>query len=342
VIDKSLRVFFWPASSEDGTFLYRIKMQWEMLAALGHEVGCSQRLPDTIMAKSGVVVGQRIATPGPLLRWQQMLARRAAGDPAPHLVYELDDDLLAINTHRNPLGQMLRSPEQRRVMVEAIRSADLVTVSTEPLAKSMSRLNRKVVVLPNALPPQIMHVPLSTRRGTNPVLIGWQGSHTHEFDWLLIRDVVAQVLGEHPNVLMRFLGMAYPDKLPRGKLSHRPWTTDLDLHYRRSAAFDIGLAPLENNQFNRAKSGLKFMEGAALGVPMVCSRVPAYQGLVEHGVTGFLASTPAQWYEYLSALVEDPGLRVSIGDAAREAAREWTMDSHIHCWEDAYASLLEG
>jgi glycosyltransferase involved in cell wall biosynthesis len=74
----------------------------------------------------------------------------------------------------------------------------------------------------------------------------------------------------------------------------------------------------------------------------VCSKVPAYQGLVEHGVTGFLASTPAQWYEYLTALIEDPGLRLAIGDAAREAAREWTMDNHIHRWEAAYASLLEG
>lgn len=336
------RVFFWPASSEDGTFLYRIKMQWELMAARGHEVACSQRINQAAMERPGVVVGQRIAQPGPLVRWQQMLGRRARGLDAPHLVYEIDDDLLAISTLKNPLGAALRNQEQRRVMVECLETADMVTVSTEPLARSLRRFNGNVVVLPNALPPEIFDVPLSTRRGGGPVLIGWQGSRTHEFDWLEVRDALAVVLGEHNHVLFRFLGMAYPEKLPMRKLSHRPWTTDLGQHYRNQTAFDIGLAPLQNSPFNRCKSALKFMEGAALGIPMVCSRVPAYEALVEHGVTGYLARTPDDWLRYLTLLVNEPELRVKIGDAARAAAREWTMDKKIHLWEDAYASLSTG
>lgn len=340
-----MKIFYWPASSEDGTFLYRVKMPRDALLERGHEVQCSQTMGPWGLGEADVVVGQRITQPGPLYRWQQMLAGTAAGAKGhrPKLVYEVDDNLLAVNMIKNPLGAVLRTREQRQVMIEAIRSAHLVTVSTEPLAKAMRELNRNVAVLPNSLPAYTLDVPLSTRRGKHgPVLIGWHGSRTHEFDWLLIRDAVRRALTDHDHALLRFLGMAYPDKLPLNKVSHRPWTTNLNEHYRRVSAFDIGLAPLESNLFCDAKSGLKFMEYAALGVPSVCSRVPAYADLVEHGRTGFLASTPEQWNKYLTMLVNEPDARREIGDAAREAAKAWTIDQRIHMWEDAYASILDG
>lgn len=320
-------------------------MQWEGLGERGHFSSCSHAFPQQVMDVVDVVVGQRITQPGPLYQWQEVLRRRARGlrpgGGSPALVYETDDDLLSINTAKNPLGKYLRQQEPRRVMVECLETADLITVSTEPLARSMRRFNDNVIVLPNSLPTTVFDVPLNTRRGRHgPVVLGWQGSITHKDDWAIVKPVVKQLLEEWPHLLMHFLGTPYADGLPVHKIKFKQWTTDLNLHYRRSANFDIGLAPLERNPFNDAKSGLKFMEGAALGVPMVCSRVPAYADLVEHGVTGFLASTPAQWYEHISALIEDPALRLRMGDAAREAARAWTIDKHIHRWESAYQSLL--
>lgn len=340
-----MKIFYWPASSQDGTFLYRVKMQRDALLERGHEVQCSQTMGTWALREADVVVGQRITQPGPLFRWQQMLAGTAAeaNGHRPKLVYEIDDDLLAVNTIKNPLGAALRTPEARRVMVEAIRSAHLVTASTEPLARSMRKINSNVVVLPNSLPSYAFDTPLSTRRGKHgPVLIGWHGSHTHEFDWLIARDAVREALTANSHVLLQFLGMAYPQKLPVNKIKHKPWTTDLPTHYKRVAAFDIGLAPLESNPFCDAKSGLKFMEYAALGVPSICSRVPAYADLVEHGVTGYLASTPQQWHKYLTLLINEPEARLEIGDNARAAARAWTIDERITMWEKAYASLLEG
>ncbi|MEI2421731.1 hypothetical protein V6O07_15755, partial [Arthrospira platensis SPKY2] len=46
---------------------------------------------------------------------------------------------------------------------------------------------------------------------------------------------------------------------------------------------DIFIAPLEDNLFNRCKSGLKFLEYSALGVPGVYSHLEPYQDLVQHG-----------------------------------------------------------
>lgn len=340
-----MKIFFWPASSVDGTFKYRIEMQRDALLERGHEVQCSQTMGMWAREDADLVVGQRVAGPGPLFVWQKIATDR----PGLRRVYELDDDLLAINTLNNPLGSALRDQTPRRVMIECIETADLITASTEPLAKSLRKLSRNVVVLPNSLPTTIFDVLPSLRRGRDDgnVVVGWQGSPTHGDDWAMIQPVIADTLSvqpswetNHPLVWMHFLGTPYGGGLPRHRIRFQSWTTDLHEHYRRVARFDIGLAPLTRSPFNDAKSGIKFMEAAAVGVPMICSRVPAYESLVEHGVTGFLASTPAQWAEYLHALINDAQLRVRIGDAAREAAREWTIDKRIHLWEEAYGSVL--
>ena len=75
-------------------------------------------------------------------------------------------------------------------------------------------------------------------------------------------------------------------------------------------------------------------------VPAVYSDVPAYRGVVTHGVNGFLARSPADWRACLQMLVEDAGLRATMGDAARETARAWTIEERVTLWEQAYEGLL--
>jgi glycosyltransferase involved in cell wall biosynthesis len=106
--------------------------------------------------------------------------------------------------------------------------------------------------------------------------------------------------------------------------------------WRRVATFDIGLAPLVDNRFNRSKSFIKILEYAALGVPFIASPVGPYADHVVDGVTGFLASTPDEWAERLDQLIRSPWLRMKIGGAARDWAAEWTTDRWIGKWEELY------
>ncbi len=61
---------------------------------------------------------------------------------------------------------------------------------------------------------------------------------------------------------------------------------------------DIFIAPLIDNQFNRCKSAIKYLEYSALGVPGVYSRLSPYSSVVKHGENGFLASTLEEWETY--------------------------------------------
>lgn len=59
----------------------------------------------------------------------------------------------------------------------------------------------------------------------------------------------------------------------------------------------------------------------ALGLPVVASPVPAYLDIVEQGVNGFIATTPADWHRCLAEL-RDPALRRSMGMRARQSVLE--------------------
>jgi glycosyltransferase involved in cell wall biosynthesis len=56
---------------------------------------------------------------------------------------------------------------------------------------------------------------------------------------------------------------------------------------------------------------------------------------VEEGVNGFLVHDEADWVPHLLALTDD-GLRAQMSTAARNKAREFTVDKHAHLWERAY------
>jgi hypothetical protein len=71
--------------------------------------------------------------------------------------------------------------------------------------------------------------------------------------------------------------------------------------------WQVGLAPLLENPFNRCKTDNKYREYGAFGLAGVYSHVSPYQDVVQHGVTGLLATnTPADWLNALQQYINEP------------------------------------
>jgi glycosyltransferase involved in cell wall biosynthesis len=100
--------------------------------------------------------------------------------------------------------------------------------------------------------------------------------------------------------------------------------------------FDVGLAPLLDSRFNRAKSDLKILEYGICGIPAVASKVLPYVGAIDHNASGLIAASPKDWIKSIRRLVEDPELRSRLGAAARVRAERRTVDRVITKWIDAY------
>lgn len=327
-----MKIFGWLADHA-GCGWYRIVLPLSAMREHGHEVRYHRRMDEQDW-ESDVIVGQRVCLDGPSSRWQRIARSSGA---RPKLVYELDDNLWAIDSGNHPsVRKLYGNPRVRQNMIENVRVADLVTVSTEPLAEVVRRWNSNVHVLPNCIPEQFLY--WRTGRHEDRITIGWQGSPTHDQDW---RDAVApiqrwfsQAKRQH-QIEMHTVGQIpgrFPEVHPH---RHTPWSDSIPDYYR-SMDWHIALGPLANTKFNASKSWLRALEAAMLGFPIVASNVHAYRDFVQHGETGFLVNNPREWADHLQTLVADYQLRARMSRAAWQLAMNHTIEKNVNQWLEAY------
>jgi len=107
------------------------------------------------------------------------------------------------------------------------------------------------------------------------------------------------------------------------------WTLETELETLQS--FDIGIMPLEDNDYNKGKCGFKALQYMAVGLPVVCSPVGMNKEIIEEGVNGFSAVTKGEWIKKLSELIENPELRKKMGGNGRKLVeKNILMTSHTH------------
>jgi hypothetical protein len=84
---------------------------------------------------------------------------------------------------------------------------------------------------------------------------------------------------------------------------------------------DIGIIPLANIPFNRAKSDIKGLEYAAAGIPFVAQNLDAYIDLQLSLGIGRLAKKAINWKKHIEELRLNPSLRQEEGAYNRDAVK---------------------
>ncbi len=312
---------------QSGCGEYRVKMPLRALEQQGHEI--KLQLGGTGEAAQGyqIVIGQRMDKHDALPIWRRLKATS-------RLVYEIDDDVFSVDTVNWMAHRVYSKPLPQDAVIHAAEVADLVTVTTEPLAEVMRQYNRNVVVLPNHVPTGILELERPRRE---KLVVGWAGGASHAADIAMIAPQVRRLLDRTPAEL-HLIGTDYSETFRR-PARFTKWDPDL-MNYYRNVDFDIGLCPLTGTKFDASKSHIKALECAALGIPVIASDVEAYREFVIDGVTGFLVKHEHEWFKRLSELAGDAELRESMGTKARELAANWSIDRGWKLWEHAYEELL--
>jgi glycosyltransferase involved in cell wall biosynthesis len=328
-----------------GCAWYRIILPLQQLEAHGHEVtlACADQSRGrgsgsdiTIEKTAGydVVVAQRWDAYHGMGTWRRMAAHS-------RLVYEVDDDVWSVEPTNWASYQRYSQADAQEAVSHQAAVANLVTVTTGPLAAVMREHNPNVQILPNHIPAWVCgHV---RPRRDRPV-VGWMGGASHGRDMGEIAAPLRQFIRRFPGWDAHMIGVDYRPtlRLPAGRVQFSPWVHVVDEpeQFYGSIDFDIGVAPLAPSAFARSKSYLKALEYGALGIPVIATDAEPYTDFILHGVTGFLVRRPHEWGKYLSELAADAGLRETMGAKAREHARNYTIETGWKLWEDAYRRLL--
>jgi glycosyltransferase involved in cell wall biosynthesis len=256
------------------------------------------------------------------LPWLPWLIERRVLPAGVPLVTDYDDAVFhRYDRHGSPLVRSLLGRKIDRLMAHS----DLVLVGNAYLAERATRAGARVVEIVPTVVDVAAYQPLD-RPSSEPVTIGWIGSPStwDAFVAPLLPDLAGildtgSVRFRAVGASLRHRGLLHADFLD--------WTEETEIGLIQG--MDIGIMPLPDTPWTRGKCGYKLIQYMACGLPVIASPVGVNREIVEHGVNGFLAATPAEWHAALGALIADRHLRRAFGQAGRATVeRAYSLQVH--------------
>jgi glycosyltransferase involved in cell wall biosynthesis len=258
------------------------------------------------LPQSDIVFLQRKRFNQPRLGWLRKRAKR--------IIYDFDDSVMYRNSKaRDPISQT-----RRRRFVQMIKNSHFVIAGNEFLKSEVLPFNPNVEVIPTAIDQERYHLktyPLQQDR----VTLGWIGDHGSIHYLEKMRPLFEKIGEQYPHVDLKIVCDTFFD-CERMKVIKKNWSSEEEVADLQG--FDVGLMPLVDDPWSWGKCGLKIIQYQGVGLPVVCTPVGINKDLVEDGINGYWAMTPAEWEKKLSVLIENSELRERMGREGRRRVLE--------------------
>ncbi len=257
---------------------------------------------------------------------------------------------------RTPEGQLVAArpiaPDFHTDFARILEQINGLTVSTPFLAEAYRKHVPErwpIYNLPNCYDPDVWGAVEQAPERPYPTLV-WAGSMAHSRNIDMIREALKRVFKEEPRTKLVVLGAAELDcwkKLPAEHLEFASWC-HFDSYPQKLASLGgwVGLAPLEDNDFNRGKSHIRWMEYALAGLAPICSPSLEYKAWAGGGTTfagsgAAFASTSEEWSESMLTLIHNHAERYNLRERALDAVLACNIKKHIHTWADSLHDAVQ-
>lgn len=348
-----------PDSWIHGIWFHRQQTPSEALSKRGHaikQVAIGGSFPKDLLEWPDTVIFGRTYPP----HYDPIKTMREFKKLGKRVLYDMDDDFWQV-AKDNPSA--LVSNALKDQYEGMIREADAVITPSEVLAKKFKKLvkNKPVFICPNGVDTDVYR----ERDKNHPeLIIGYMGAASHWNDLKIIAPVLSELAKKH-DFLFTVYGLVgepleaaiyyyqrivsanlQPEKNPyyksalefyNGLKDMKMWHVPFmppELHpsVLGRCDFDIGLAPLEDNEFNRGKSCIKFYEYASVGTVTLASDVKPYADEVNYRAK----NTFKDWYNKLEKLIVDKDFREkTLAQQRAYVLKERTLDPIGLMWEKA-------
>jgi GT2 family glycosyltransferase/glycosyltransferase involved in cell wall biosynthesis len=222
-------------------------------------------------------------------------------------ILDLDDDLLDVPKDKDPKGEYVRYSETLSLLCI---HAKAVTVSTDKLLNKYSSINSNTKLIENCLNVRTWPEPVFNTKVNSSFNLLYFGSASHTNDLEMIIPAIKMVKSKIPELKLFIVGVTskkvssdswiefvkVPDKC-KNYVNFVPFLREI------AATCHVGLAPLEETDFNSHKSCLKLTEYSGLGLRVVASNVEPYCGFYDEFNGGTLTSNTSE--DWIFAILEE-------------------------------------
>ena len=222
------------------------------------------------------------------------------------IVYEIDDLIFKEDIpDYNKFKFAFEDPKIRETSMEIMQLCDEITVTNEYMKNYYIEKteNKNVTVIPNFIPRFWMDrffdynkIRENYQKHSKKPRIVYCGSGAHfdienkikqKDDFFHVNDVIRKTVDKFQWVFVGGFPLKLRDLIKGGKIEFHEWT-NLVGYPEAISKLDATLfyAPLEDSNFNKAKSDLKFIEACAFGIPSVMQNLCTYDTAFHKFTTG--------------------------------------------------------
>lgn len=243
------------------------------------------------------------------------------------IVYDFDDAKYARQPWKK--NKNIRNTPNLNRMLSII---PYVVAGSPELADYASKYCNNVFQAPTAIPRnQYIKFYKKSKSDRKKTVIGWIGNPENLWYLKQIEDTLSEVLTNNSSVELQIITSEQRSMTPLGErigndVLYQKWSEKKELDYLNQ--IDIGIRPLTNDEWSRAKGGFtSVIQCMGLGKPVIVSPVGMLTDIVKHNYCGFHANSNSEWIEYLEYLIDNPNTRKKMGNRAFERVgqkRFWT------------------
>ncbi|MEM1372840.1 MAG: glycosyltransferase [Pseudomonadota bacterium] len=260
------------------------------------------------------------------------------------ILWDIDDPLFSVSAYET-YGNMAKVPPELKAhfvseapkYASMMNGADILSFSTPGLAEHAGLYTSRpayvrrnfadAATLANgaeAMAQKVQH--------NDFTVVFASGSKGHEADFDEIAEPLEAFVTADPARRLMILGHFDMEALSPALAAQaeRHAFIPYDGYLSTLASADVAVMPLMDDLFNHAKSGVRVIDAASVGVPSIVSSVGDLSSLVAPE-TGFVAQSSADWLHALETLAADRARAKAMGHAARKALEtDWSGQAKEH------------
>jgi len=267
------------------------------------------------------------------------------------IVYEIDDLIFNEDIpHYNKFRFAFEDPNIRKWSMEIMQLCDEITVTNDFMKEYYKEKtgNKNITVIPNFIPRfwmdrfyDLNRIKENYQRYKNKPRIVYCGSGAHfdidnrikqRDDFFHVNDVIRKTVDKYQWVFVGGFPLSLRDLVKAGKIEFHEWSNLVDYPAALSKLnATLFYAPLEDSNFNKAKSDLKFIEACAFGIPSIMQDLCTYESALHKFKTGddLIAKI-----EYLT---NDHKKYTKEAKRAREYMNKRWMEDNINEYKELYS-----
>lgn len=267
-----------------------------------------------------------------------------------HIIYEIDDIIFIEDIPMyNKFRTAFEDPKIRQVSMEIMQMADEMTVTNQFMKDYFSEKtgHNQITVVPNFVPRFWMdrfynkqEISFNYEKNKKKPRILYCGSGAHfdvdsrvkdKDDFHHVNDVIRKTVNDYQWVFFGGFPTPLKDLILNKKIEFHSWEGLMKYPYK---IYDLKpqliYAPLADNNFNKAKSDLKYIEGCCMGIPTIC------QDLVTYSNAQYKFTTGDDLIDQIKLLTRDRQKYIAASKKARQYSESRWLEDNIGYYEELY------